>query len=364
MKNIAPFGLLALILASLSACTTFDTEKIDYRSTAKGPSLDVPPDLTQLTRESRYALPGGAVTASGYQTGAPAQGPTVATTSAGTFRMERQGNVRWLVVDKSADKIWQPLQDFWTENGFSLVRNEATLGIMETDWAENRAKLPQDLVRSALGKLLDGLYSTGERDKFRTRVERAANGDTEIYITHRGMEEVYENNRKETTVWQPRRSDPELEAEFLRRVMVRLGSSPAVAQTVVASSGTAPPAKTAASVSTINGLPGVEIADTFDRAWRRVGLALDRSGFTVEDRDRGQGTYFVRYVEAGSDKKEGNFLTRLFSGSDAATALQKFRVVVKAEGGKTTVTVASVVNSTDAAANAKRIAELIAQELK
>jgi outer membrane protein assembly factor BamC len=350
------------VAATLAACSSMETERIDYRSTGKGPSLDVPPDLTQLSRDNRYAIPGGTVTASGYLSAAPVQGPAIAAASSGDVRIERLGNQRWLVVDRNADRLWQPLKDFWVENGFVLVLDQPDLGLMETEWAENRAKLPQDFIRKAIGTMLDSLYSTGERDKFRTRIERTPAGATEIYISHRGMVEVYSSGSKDTTVWQPRPADPELEAEFLRRLMVKLGVPQAKAQAVVA--GAAAP-KAVASVTTINGLPGLEIADGFDRAWRRVGLALDRSGFTVEDRDRSQGTYFVRYVPSG-DKKEGNFFSKLFSGGDSAAALQKFRVVLKSEGDKTTLTVASAAASAtpETTANAQRIVKLIADDLK
>ena len=218
--------------------------------------------------------------------------PTAASTL-GDVRIERAGTQRWLVVNRSADQLWGPVRDFWQENGFLLAMDQANLGIMETDWAENRAKIPQDFIRSTLGKLLDSVYSTSERDRFRTRLERSASGGTEIYISHRGMIEVYNNKEKDQTVWQPRPTDPELEAEFLRRLMVKLGVPQEQAKTLVATGAAKPTSRVAAVGST----PVVQIDEGFDRAWRRVGLALDRTGFTVEDRDRAQGTYFVRYVE-------------------------------------------------------------------
>ena len=363
MNHTAKLGLLCLC-AALAACTTvFDTERIDYRSNVKGPTLDVPPDLTQLSKDSRYAMPGGVVTASGYMGGTPAQtGPSVAPTSVGDIHIERAGTQRWLVVDRSADKLWQPLHEFWTQNGFTLILDQADLGIMETEWNENRAKLPQDFLRRTLGSIADAFYSTGERDKYRTRLERTASGATEIYISHRGIEEVYGDKLKDSTIWQPRPVDPELETEFLRRLMVKLGASKEAAQ-VAASTATSAKPVAATTVTNLNGVPGLEITDGFDRAWRRVGLALDRTGFTVEDRDRSQGTYFVRYVESGSAKKEGNFFTKLFSGSDTES-LQKFRVVLKTAGDKTTLTVISATATPETAANAKRIAQLIADDLK
>ncbi len=361
MNQTAKLGLLCLT-AALAACTTvFDTERIDYRSNVKGPTLDVPPDLTQLSKENRYAMPGGVVTASGYLATSPQQNPTVAATAVGDVRIERAGTQRWLVVDRPADKLWQPVHDFWVESGFTLVLDQANLGIMETEWNENRAKLPQDFVRKAIGGMLDGIFSTGERDKFRTRLERTSTGATEIYIGHRGMMEVYSDRLKDSTIWQPRPVDPELETEFLRRLMIKLGAAKEVAQAVASASE---PAKAGANVVTIDGLPGLEIADGFDRAWRRVGLALDRTGFTVEDRDRSQGTYFVRYVESGADKKAGNFFSKLFSFGADTESLQKFRVILKSAGSKTTLTVVSATATPETAANARRIAQLIADDLK
>ncbi len=42
------------------------------------------------------------------------------------------------------------------------------------------------------------------------------------------------------TAWQPRPADPDLEAEMLRRLMVRLGVAEERARTAVASAGKAP----------------------------------------------------------------------------------------------------------------------------
>ncbi len=278
----------------------------------------------------------------------------------GDVRIERNGDQRWLVVNRPADKLWEPVRDFWLENGFTLALDQSNLGIMETDWAENRAKIPQDIIRSTLGKVLDSLYSTGERDKFRTRLERAADGSTEIYVSHRGMIEVYNSATKDSTVWQPRPSDPELEAEFLRRMMVKLGVSQEQAKAVASASAQRPPA---ARVASVGDVPVVQIDEGFDRAWRRVGLALDRTGFTVEDRDRSQGVYFVRYVEPKGDKKEKGFLGKLFSSEKAVPPL-KYRIVVRSQGEATTVSVLNAAGAPETSANASSIVRVLAEDLK
>ncbi len=364
MKHLARLGLLGLSLA-LAACSSLDSDKIDYKSAGKAPSLEVPPDLSQLSRDNRYAIPGGAVTATGYQVGqasnAAAAASTMAASSLGDVRIERAGTQRWLVVNRPADQLWGPVRDFWQENGFLLSLDQANLGIMETDWAENRAKLPQDFIRSTIGKVFDSLYSTGERDKFRTRLERNAAGGTEIYVSHRGMIEVYSssNNQKDQTIWQPRPADPELEAEFLRRLMVKLGVPQEQSKALVAAGAV----KATSRVATVDNIPVVQVDEGFDRAWRRVGLALDRTGFTVEDRDRGQGTYFVRYVEPNPNKKDPGIFGKLFGSSPVAPPL-KFRIAVRSQGESTTVSVLNANGSPETSANAQRIVQLIADDLK
>lgn len=346
---------------ALAACSTLSTEKVDYKSTGKGPTLDIPPDLTQLSRDSRYTVVNGAVTASSFQAAQPVQGVPIATTTVGEVRIERSGTQRWLVVNRPADKLWEPVRDFWQENGFLLTLDQPNLGIMETDWAENRAKIPTDFIRNTLGKLMDSLYSTGERDKFRTRLERNAAGGTDIFISHRGMIEVFDSAQKDRTVWQPRDANPELEAEFLGRLMLKLGVSDAQAKAVLAT----PAAKTASRVTEVGGQSVVQIDDGFDRAWRRVGLSLDRTGFTVEDRDRSQGVYFVRYVEPSAEKSEPGFFGKLFSFSSKADASPlKFRVSVVSQGASTLVSVQNASGQPDRSDNAQRILKMMADDLK
>jgi len=251
-----------------------------------------------------------------------------------------------------------------------LTQDDAAAGVMETDWAENRAKLPQDIVRGSIGRVLDGLYSTGELDKFRTRVERASGG-TEVYITHRGMVETYTGERRESTIWQPRQPDPQLEGEFLSRLMLKLGASEEVAKTAVAatSPATVGDSATPARARIVAGQPAatLQVDDGFDRAWRRVGVALDRSGFTVEDRDRTQGVYFVRYIDpkfAGKD--EPNLFSKLFSfgKKDDAGNPTRYRVVVKSDGERSTVTILNNQGAPENGDVGKRITSLLLDDLK
>ena len=360
VNHCSRIALLACTL-TLGACTVLQGDKVDYKSAGTAPALDVPPDLTQLTRDNRYAVPGAPVTASSFQLGQNvSQAVPTAVAALGDVRIERLGNQRWLVINRPADKLWEPINTFWQENGFLLSMDQANLGIMETDWAENRAKIPQDAIRATLGKVFDSLFSTGERDKFRTRLERNPSGGTDIFITHRGMIEVFDSSSKDHTVWQPRAADPELEAEFLRRLMVKLGVSQEQSKALVASGAV----QNAPSVNMLDGQSVLKINDGFDRAWRRVGLSLDRTNFTVEDRDRSKGVYFVRYVAPVADQGEPGFFSKLFSASKADAKPQKFMITVSSQGNVSTVSVHNADGSAAAPSDAQRIVKVIAADLQ
>ncbi|WP_287368361.1 outer membrane protein assembly factor BamC, partial [Thauera sp.] len=274
---------------------------------------------------------------------------------------------RWLVVGGTPEELWPQIKDFWLELGFILNIESPEIGVMETDWAEDRAKIPQDFIRATLGKVLDGLFSTPERDKFRTRLEQGKDaGTVEIYISHRGMMEIYPTEAKDSTIWQPRPADPELEAEMLRRLMVRLGAEEARAEAALTQ---APAEERARIAAGSDGQVSLNMEEPFDRAWRRVGLALDRIGFTVEDRDRAQGLYYVRYVDPDADNKspEKGFLSKLaFWRSDDKPAVggSEYRLRVQGLGDNSRVTVMTREGGADSSETAKRMLGLLQNELR
>jgi outer membrane protein assembly factor BamC len=387
-----------LVCTALAGCGSISSllegDKIDYKSNvSKVPTLEVPPDLTQLPREERFAVqPRGVVTASelanrqGGQAaagqGAPAAATgTPVTASAGTnvlpefkvARIERAGAQRWLAVNLPADKVYPTLREFWTDVGFALTVDSPTTGVLETDWNENRANVPKTGIRRLLGGVLDGLYDSGTRDKFRTRLERRPDGGTDIYLTHRGMQEVLVGNFKDQTRWDVRPSDPELENEILRRILLRFGMEETKAQALVAQ-GAAPVVAAGTSTASTAAAPRarlvqdaggtvVQMDEAFDRAWRSVGLALDRLGYTVVDRDRAQGTYFVRTVDASKAGKEQGFFSRIFSGERPVDA-DEYRVSVKSQAEKTQVAVLAKDGNAANSESSNRILRLLADELK
>jgi outer membrane protein assembly factor BamC len=370
----------AFLLLLLAGCTgsLLEPKRIEYKSASGSsvPPLEVPPDLTSPTRDDRYAVPDtagkGTATFSAYAAErspqARAQQKSEVLPEVDQARIERSGTQRWLVATGSPDKLWGTVKEFWQETGFLIKLELPDAGVMETDWAENRAKIPQDFIRNVLGKVIDSVYSTAERDKFRTRLEPGTTpGTTDIFISHRGMYEIFVSEGKDQTKWQPRPADPELEAEMLRRLMIRLGSEEKRATAAIQAAQEKPLERARLSRGA-DGAGTLEVEETFDRAWRRVGLALDRVGFTVEDRDRSRGLYFVRYVdpETDNEKKEDSFLSKLnpFKGSSAGKTQIQYRIFVREAGGKSTVQVLSLEGGVDQSETSKRILNLLYDQLK
>lgn len=383
VANLRSRWLLVAALCALTGCSSvgemLEPDKIDYKSAGKankGTKLEVPPDLTQLRSEGRYSVgdnPTGTATASTYnaQRNAGAANTVVPNkvapevSSSADVRVVRDGNQRWLIVKQTPEQLWPRIKEFWQESGFLLAIETPEAGVMETDWAENRAKIPQDFIRNTIGKVFDSLYSTGERDKFRTRLERTPDGATEIYISHRGAQEVLTGQQKDRAMWTSRPADPELEAEFLGRLMARLGSDVKIAKAAVTEAKAAPQRARLAKDALGN---HVLVDESFDRAWRRVGLALDRVGFTVEDRDRARGLYFVRYIDQKTDAEkkasEPGFFSRLFSSKDDKKQAQRYRILVNASGETTRVSVQNEQGEAESGSTGDRILSLLSDQLK
>ena len=366
----AVLAAAALVASCSTANQLIHGKQVDYQSAKTLPSLEVPPDLTAPKGDSRYSM-AGATTASGYQA-EHAQEQAAASNRVlpeiADMHIVRDGNERWLVVsNETPTQLWPVLKEFWQQNGFLVQLDEPKIGVMETNWAENRAKLPSDVDRFTLKRLLGPLYSTGERDKFRTRLERTPDGKgTEVYIAHYGLKQVYSSADETTTEWEPRAPDPGLEAIFLRRLMVRLGANNEVAQQKLAAADSVdkPRAQFRTSAS---GAETLEVHQPFDRAWRVVGLALDRVGFTVEDRNREKGVYYVRYADPAGEKdeKKGMFSWLAFwRSNEKKIVAEQYRVVVKGDQDNSTVEVQDKAGAVLNSETAHRILSLLNGQLK
>ena len=313
--------VVAIALISMTACSGNKKAlpKLDYQTqTRKIVKLEVPPDLTNPDQGNLYQVPAGsgAVRASDLsrRTSATQQAAnSEVLKSVKGVRLERDGNQRWVEVQgKSPAEIWPLLKAFWQENGFDIKSEEPGIGQMETEWAENRAKIPQDGLRRLLDKVgLGGIYSTSERDKFIIRIEQSKNGTTDVFFAHKGMKEVYADKNKDTTTWQPAANDPNLEAAFLARFMQYMGVDQQQAENALTQSGAK---RSGNELARIDGNT-LLVSGDYGRNWRRTALALDRIGLNVLGQNIERHAFLVQQApnesEAVSTKKPG-FFSRMF----------------------------------------------------
>jgi outer membrane protein assembly factor BamC len=379
MKLLKPSALAAVgvIATALAGCSTlqelspFEAKRVEYKAAQAGPSLEVPPDLTPPKFDDRYKA--GTATLSGVNAAnrsAVLSGAGGVLPAVSGMRIERAGSERWLVVPGTAEANFPRIREFWSTMNMNLVLDDSRIGLMETDWQENRARIQEDVIRRTIGKVFDNLYSSGTRDKYRTRIERGANSTTEIYVSHRGLEEQNVGSTASPVFrWEFRKPEPEYEAEILNRMMQYLGAPREEASQIVKTAlapATAAARVNQAEIVRTGGVSSLSMNDSFDRSWRRVGLALDRVGFTVVDRDRTAGTYFVRYADPEvMAKNEPGILDKLkFWNSDTKDVVEQYRITVKETGGKTAVSVLDKAGQADSTAVGTRIVTLLYEQLR
>jgi outer membrane protein assembly factor BamC len=387
MKSVVRILAISLALAWVAGCGTIDKvkgeflpdkKKTDYREASEAPTLEIPPDLTASSIDDGLVVPdiapaSGSASLSDYSR-ERANTQTIRTAAVlpkqDNIRVMRDKNTRWLVIQGTPQQVWPRMREFWLQSGLLIKREDPRIGILETDWAENRADIPQDFITRNISKLFDSIYSAATRDKYRVRLEQGSEpGTTELFLTHRGAEEVVEQSTGSGTIWKPRPSDPELEVEMLRRMMVFFGVEEDKARNQFASREKR--VERAELTQGVNGDASLLVKDDFARAWRRTGLALDRVGFTVEDRDRSRGLYYVRYIDPVKDsnaKKEKGLLDKLtfnlFSDDEDVQDKSTYLIRLQEQDAQTRIVVLNDKGQPEKSGTAVRILSLLHEQLK
>ncbi len=385
-RRPAARALTIVALAALAGCAwvsettdrVLPDRRADYKKARQVDSLEVPPDLTRSTADDALVVPdvspSGIATYSEYASGRRGPGQARARgvlPKVEGVRVERDGDRRWLVVDDEPGRVWLRVRAFLTSQGYGIRREESAIGLIETDWIETRIDVPQGALRRLFGQMFGASNAAAVRDRFRIRIERGQGpATTEIYVTHFGVEEVYarDDSLDFDSAWQPRPRDPDLEAELLTRLMIYLGTERERARRMLAQANER---RTEVRLGQDEeGRPALLVGEPFPQAWRLVGLALDRAGFMVEDRDRAAGVYYVRYADpyadAAGDRRKRGFLSRLafWRREDRPSEAVTYQVQVASSGERTVVRVADVKGGPLGSDAAGRILKLLERQIR
>jgi outer membrane protein assembly factor BamC len=380
LKSLVALPIVLLVAACSSLPDMSDylpDQSLDYKRQREATEdLAVPPNLLAGKFDDAMDVPGLGGTATYSQYVGERQKRHEMATSGEVLpefkdvTLKEQGDNRWLLVKATPQQVWPRVVSFWRSQGILLVEQDPTVGVMKTDWIENRAEIRKDFITNVLRKVVGGLYETSTRDQYRVRIEPGMErGTTDIYLTQRGMvEKLLDNGLSgtESTVWEPGPSDPGKEAIMLRRLMVYLGVSEKQAAQSIAQSETTPETTGMARLTQgSGGQPELVIDQDFPQAWRLTGLALDRVGFAVQDQDRTQGIYYVRYESGFTPKKKRGFFSRLaFWRSNEVEAVSQYRVKLNSDGKQTRVVVLNQVGQPANPASAQRILKLLEEEIR
>ncbi|MCW8945713.1 MAG: outer membrane protein assembly factor BamC [Sedimenticola sp.] len=380
-RNNLALLLIASLVTGCGALPSVDDvlpdRKVEYKKAKDaGANLEVPPDLTKSTINDQLVIPGSSAaestTLSGQMERERIRGRVATRTGVlpkiDKIEVMRDGNQRWLRIQGTPDDVWYKTVAFWQENGILLAQQDPTVGVMVTDWLENRADIKSDAITEKIRSVFDGAYSAATRDQYRLRIEPAvAEGTTELYLTHRGMEEKYildGGGDAERTVWNPRPTDHGLEAEMLRRLMNYMGITDQQSRSSLARTG----AVQARSRLVRNNNEVLLLMDEeLNRAWRLTGVALDRVGFAVEDRDRSERIYYVRYNDPLKEAEEPGLLSKLAFWSDNDQNIDKesqYQVMLDAEGKGTRVVVRNKQGVQENSETALRILTLLHEQIQ
>jgi outer membrane protein assembly factor BamC len=349
---------MATLCLALAACSAGSgNSRLDYKEAKSLPALDVPPDLSAPVNTGVEDIPDVAAGESSVVAGTAVQ----VLPRARGIEIQREGTRRWLVIDAEAERLWPRLSLFWPTIGLELALDDPRAGIMETAWAENRADAPGGFLASMVKKVFKNAYSADTRDKYRLRLEPADNGKVELFLTHYGLKEVV-TGRVEgfiETAWQVRPSDPELANEVMNRLVLFLGGDAVTASAVVAKAAEpAPRARLEDDMLIVN--------EGFSRSWRLTGIALDRLGLVVEDRNRSEGIYYVDRVDLLEDaeSQKGGLFSGLFSSDGPGKEHMQRQILLRGDEQMTRISVRDTEGNPDHSDTAREILQRLQESFK
>lgn len=350
----------------------------DYRQSSVNRTIEVPPDLTSGATSNNMAVdnftPASVTSYNDFQNAQVQRNNRgyiqVLPQLYGVSVIENSGHLPYISTQADATTAWQIVKKYWMDNGVRLAIDNPNIGIMETDWLQNKADTPKTGISGLLNSLLGFVNDNDQRDRYRMRFSRNAAGGTDIALIYSKSELTAQYDTPSGTKdpagfkWQESdNKNPELQLEMTRRIALYL-SEQLKQRTGTQQSNNTTNHQTAshsyAMVTTLsNGQPALVINGNYAQNWRTLGIALDRASFTIEAQDYNSGSYKVRYTPQ-SDNQSQSFFGKLWGSNDQPNTHRPQYLIRLADQGSQSIAVVQNLDGTNAnAAQARALLETV-----
>ena len=312
LASIFCVSVLAVACSTNTINTQADYGQAAPRSTS---DLTMPPGLTAPDTSSNYKMLNNQQLNEGY-----------ALNQIKDMQIVQGGSERWLVIkNKSVNQVWPMMQAFLNQQGMPIKYQNKSVGLIQTDWSARNTTVKETGARALFDWIgMGAQYSLDSKYMYRINLWQNES-NTQIFVTNYQMDEVYPNCSKnlnqtikitpsdaQATKWMPVPPNPQMELGFLLQFMAFAGLSPDEVKQVIAAVAATESAPAEARLQSTT----LVIDDQFDRAWWRTGIALERAGLGVTDKNRTTGEYYVYPLQATVDNPDPGVFDRWFGTND------------------------------------------------
>ncbi|NND90262.1 MAG: outer membrane protein assembly factor BamC [Granulosicoccus sp.] len=273
-RNVA--YLLLLAVPWLAGCGSFSSPNspdVRYDNNAEqARSLQIPPDLTDISNAEQFVLPG--------TNGGPVSRNTLLPQFS-TVTFERAGQQSWLALDSPPEAVWPQLLAFMKKEKYLIDRTEPAAGLIVTQWRAASA--------IARGNLLQNLIGGDEEyTRIAFRLERNGSGSRLFARSQAASEKVATAAGTTPFSWPARSHDPEATSELLSRLLVFLGMEEQKARGIVNEDQAHMVTDNALVITTGSGSQLI-VYRGFQPSFNAVLAALGRLDYAITSSDDGVG---------------------------------------------------------------------------
>ncbi len=287
--------------SALSACSmlpdlseTFPDRSKYYLEAREMAELKLPEGMTRSSLNDLYVLPDAVDGPLMAEEDQLMPKPLVASDAEQFVRVQALDGESWIVMELSTGQAWPRVRAFFEGNRLPLQQVDGQAGVLETNWLTSKTD-PSVVERYQIAVQPGVQPATAE-----IHVQQKASSRDDMETIVLDWDTVSDASERER--WM---------VMELANYLVQDSSSASVSLLAQGISE-------ASRVKVVEeaGMPAfIELQLGFDRAWAAMTLALKKTQFEVDDRNRSQGRYFMTYKPVASEEDgQSGFWSSLFGG--------------------------------------------------